>query len=312
MKLIRDTADLSAFMGDSTSEHRVQPASDWTNDVIDHFWKPDDSPKVRMPWLKTHKDFHFRPSEVTLWAGINGHGKSQLVGQVVHGLCEQNQLVALASLEMPPSKTMARMSRQAFGGEQPTPEYIRKYGVWTNGRLWLYDHVGSVNPATMLAVVRYSIAKFGIEHFIVDNLMKCGMAEDAYSEQKSFVDSLCVIAKDTGCHIHLVLHVKKGKSENDLPNKFDVKGSGAITDLVDNCFIVWRNKEKESKLRSNEEFSPDDPDCLLMLVKQRHGETEGAYRLYFDRQSLQYTEDRLALPTHCRADVGVSAHEVTF
>ena len=312
MKLIRETIDLSDYMTETDAEHRVLPASDWVDEVVDHFWKPDDSPKIRLPWKKTHTDFHFRPAEVTLWAGINGHGKSQLVGQVVQCLSEQNQRTALASLEMPPSKTMARMTRQAFGGEHPSPDYIRQFGKWTDGKLWLYDHVGSVNTAKMLAVIRYSIAKFDVQHFVVDNLMKCGMAEDDYSGQKAFVDGLCVIAKDTGCHIHLVLHVKKGKSESDLPNKFDVKGSGAITDLVDNCFIVWRNKDKEAKLRSNEDFNPDDPDCLLLLVKQRHGETEGAYRLYFDRQSLQYTEDRNCIPTHCRAEIGVAAHEVDF
>jgi len=300
MQLIPDNLDLSAWMDDAPTEHRVLKASEWTEDVIDHFWKPDDAPKIRLPWSKTHRDFVFRPSEVTLWGGINGHGKSQIVGQVVLNLIEQNQRIAMASLEMHPVSTMARMSRQAFGGEQPTKDYLRKFGKWTDDRLWLYDHVGSAKSNVVLAVARYAVDKFDVQHFVIDNLMKCGMAEDGYNEQKAFVDALCVIAKDTGCHIHLVLHVKKGKSEFDLPNKFDVKGSGAITDLVDNCFIVWRNKEKESKMRSNEEFSPDDPDCLLILVKQRHGESEGAYRLYFDRQSLQYQEDRTSLPTFRR------------
>lgn len=312
MELIPDTLDLSEYMEEETGEHRVLPVSNWVDEVIDYFHKPDNSPKVRLPWHKTHGDFHFREAEVTLWGGINGHGKSQLVGQVVHHLAEQGERIAVASLEMKPQSTMARMSRQSYGGNFPPADYLRKYGNWTDGKLWIYDHVGSVNPKTMLAVIRYAVDKFNVTHFVVDNLMKCGMGEDAYNEQKAFVDSLCVIAKDTGCHIHLVLHVKKGKTEFDLPSKFDIKGSGAITDLVDNCFIVWRNKEKESKLRSGEDYSPDDPDCLLLLVKQRHGENEGAYRLYFERESLQYMEDRLGRPTHCKAEIGVSLEEVEF
>ncbi len=312
MELIPDTVDLSSYMSDVAQEHRVMPASDWVSEVVDYFWKPDTSPKVRMPWAKTQSDFHFRDAEVTLWAGINGHGKSQLVGQVIHHLALQNQKIGLASLEMRPASTMSRISRQAYGGDRPPPEYIQQYGEWTNGRLWIYDHTGSVNPHTMLAVIRYTIDKFDVTHFIVDNLMKCGMGEDDYNGQKTFVDALCVIAKDTGCHIHLVLHVKKGKTEYDLPSKFDIKGSGAITDLVDNCFIVWRNKEKESKIRSGEDYMPDDPDALLLLVKQRHGESEGAYRLYFDRGSLQYTEERNTHPSHFRVEIGVSADEVDF
>jgi twinkle protein len=164
----------------------------------------------------------------------------------------------------------------------------------------------------MLAVTRYTIEKFNVNHFVIDNLMKCGMGEDDYNGQKDFVNGLCIISKDTGCHIHLVLHVKKGKTEADIPGKFDVKGSGAITDSVDNVFIVWRNKAKEAAMRASEEYSPDDPDALLILDKQRNGEAEGRYRLFFDRASLQYVEDRNSQPIHCKAESGISIDEVEF
>jgi len=312
MQLIKDDIDLSEYMSDAGKEHRVIPASSWKNEVIDCFHKPDETPKIRMPWLKTQSEFHFRPSEVSLWAGINGHGKSQIVGQVAHYLCEQNQKVAMASLEMRPVATMARMTRQAYGSDMPPVQYIEKFSQWTDGRLWVYDHVGSSDPRTMAAVIRYAVDKFGVQHFIVDNLMKVVNGEDDYNAQKDFVNSLCVIARDTGCHINLVLHIKKLKNETDIPNKFDIKGSGAITDLVDNVFIVWRNKAKESAIRMGEEYSADDPDCLLILDKQRHGETEGRYRLYFDKGSMQYMEDRRELPRHFKSEIGVSIDDVDF
>ena len=86
MELIKDNIDLSGYFEERPVEHRVMPASDWTSDVIDFFHKPDHTPKIRLPWRKTHPDFHFRPAEVTLWAGINGHGKSQIIGQVAQEL----------------------------------------------------------------------------------------------------------------------------------------------------------------------------------------------------------------------------------
>ncbi len=313
MELIADTIDFSGYMDEPEPEHRVLPASAWVDEVIDHFHKPDTALKVRLPWRKTHSDFFLRAGEVSLWAGINGHGKSQLMGQVIHGITMQGQRVGLASLEMRPGITMSRMSRQAFGSDMPPADYIRKFGKWTDGKLWIYDHMGSINQKTMLAVIRYAVDKFDVNHFVVDNLMKCGMAEDDYTGQKLFVDGLCVIAKDTGVHIHLVLHIVKLKDEAAVPNKFNIKGTGTITDLVDNVFIVWRNKLKEAAFRSGDDFSPDDPDCLLVLDKQRHGEgSEGKYRLFFDPASMQYMEDRNASPSHCRAEVGVSAEEIDF
>ena len=313
MELIRDDIDLTAYMTEQPQEHRVLAASDWLQDVADFYHKPDTSPKVRMGWLRTQGDFAFRDAEVTLWAGINGHGKSQLVGQVALDLMVQNQRVCIASLEMRPTRVMARMSRQAFGDDLPSQTFLKTFHDWSDGRLWLYDHVGSSNPKTMLAVIRYARDKFGIQHFVVDNLAKVIAGEDSYNEQKDFVNSLCVVAQDTGVHIHLVLHMKKGRTEDDVPGKFDIKGSGAISDLVENVFIVWRNKKKEGDMRMGGGDSvATDPDCVLLLTKQRNGETEGRYPLYFDHRSLQYIEAHNDFPKQYKVERKITFEEIEF
>jgi twinkle protein len=312
MQLIRDSIDLSEFMGDAEPDHAVNPASHWLDGVIDHFYKPAEAPLTRLGWRKTHADFQFRSGEVTLWAGINGHGKSQMVGQVALDLMLQSERVCMASLEMHPVRTMARMARQAHGSDEPPRRYLQQFATWTDDKLWLYEHVGSCAPAVMLAVIRYAVSKFGVTHFIVDNLMKIVAGEDAYNEQKDFVNGLCTIAHDTGVHIHLVLHVKKGKDEHDVPGKFAIKGSGAITDLVDNVFIVWRNKAKEAAIRAGGDNDPDNPDALLCLEKQRNGEAEGRYGFWFDRHSMQYLESRLDHPKMLRVEREITAQEVEF
>ena len=311
MQLIRDDFDLTEWM-DEEVNHAVNPASSWVEGVIDHFYKPLEAPRLRLPWRHTHSVFDLRKGEVTLWAGINGHGKSMMSGQALLHLCDQGERVCLASLEMPPIKTMARLARQSYGAFEPTVEYIRKLHSWTDCKLWLYDHLGSCKPEVMLAVIRYSISKFGITQFFVDNLMKVVAGEDNYNAQKDFVNALCTIAADTGCHIHLVLHVKKLKDEESMPNKFDIKGSGAITDLVDNVFIVWRNKKKENAFRDNGDHLPDLPDAVLILEKQRHADEidSGLFNLWFDGGSMQYMETRHDHPTTMQVEALV--HDVEF
>jgi twinkle protein len=313
MQLIKDSEiDLDLWMNEEES-HDIKPASSWVQDVIDHFHKPQESPRVRLPWSNTHSTFQVRTGEVSLWAGINGHGKSMMSGQAALGLCYQGERCCLASLEMPPSKTMARMSRQMFGSFEPTIPYIEQFGKWTNDKLWIYDHVGSCKPNVMLAVIRYSIATYGITQFFVDNLMKVVAGEDSYNEQKDFVNGLCTIAHDTGCHIHLILHVKKLKDEETQPNKFDIKGTGAITDLVDNVFIVWRNKKKEKTLLEGN-ATPDEPDAILLLEKQRNAEDTdtGVFRFWFNGASMQYLEDRYSHPICYDVATGISSEEVEF
>jgi twinkle protein len=103
-----------------------------------------------------------------------------------------------------------------------------------------------------------------------------------------FVDELTAIARDHGIHIHLVHHVKKPKDEDHKPNKYDYKGSGAITDLVDNVISVWRNKAKERKREEGKAIEDKEPDALLICDKQRNGEWEGQIGLWFHKESMQY------------------------
>lgn len=128
--------------------------------------------------------------------------------------------------------------------------------------------------------------------------MKCGIGVDDYNRQKAFIDQLCAFAKDTGVHVHLVAHSRKGESEKNELDKLDVKGASEITDQVDNVFLVWRNKRKEDALAK----TPGDtevaklPDALLTCVKQRHGEWEGRITLWFHRDSFQFCGDSRCFP----------------
>src|SRR5206468_8109497 len=137
--------------------------------------------------------------------------------------------------------------------------------------------------------------ELGVTHMVIDSLLKCGIAPDDYAGQKNFVDSLCSLARDTDLHIHLVHHARKSEKESNVPDKFDLKGAGEITDLVDNVLIVHRNKAKEADLRK--ELTPEkretvlaQADTVLICAKQRHYTWEGTVKLWFDPASLQFRD----------------------
>jgi twinkle protein len=283
MQLIEDTIDFSAYMED-TQQHNVRPASDWLAETIDSFYLPSNTaPVPTMLWAKTKDKVKFRPGEVSVWAGVNGHGKSMFLSQVSLDLCWQSERVMIASFEMRPVKQMHRMSRQACADREPAIDLLKRFHAWTDERLWLYDHVGAVEWRKVIAVMRYARKQFGITHFVVDSLMKCVKGEDDYNGQKDFVNELCAFAQAHNVHIHLVHHVRKGESEHKTPGKFDIKGAGAITDMVDNVFIVWRNKQAEQSANG-------EATCILSCEKQRNGEFEGKFGFWFDIDSQQYLE----------------------
>jgi twinkle protein len=199
-------------------------------------------------------------------------------------------------MEMKPMVTLARICRQAYGDSLPDAKFIRKFHSLTDGWLWLYDQQGTVKPDMMLAVVRYCADQLKVNHFVIDSLMKCGIAEDDFNRQKAFVDSLTAVARDTGIHIHLVAHSRKKADEHSPPGKMDVKGTGSITDQVDNVLTVWRNKRKEAALQEGNTKPLQEPDALLICDKQRNGEWEGKIGLWFQSAAMQFVENGISGP----------------
>jgi twinkle protein len=178
MQLIPDDIDFAAYMEEQEA-HAVRPASSWLQDTIDAFYAPSDTNAVpTMLWQKTRSKVAFRRGEVSVWAGINGHGKSMFLSQVELDLCFQNERVMVASFEMKPVKQMQRMSRQAYADREPTRQFLCDFHRWTDGRLWMYDHVGAVEWRRLIAVMRYAVHTFGITQFVIDSLMKCVRGED--------------------------------------------------------------------------------------------------------------------------------------
>lgn len=295
--------DFRAYMAETEPQAKVLPALAWRDDLARSVENGDAITGAKLPWAKTHDLLRFRPGEVTLWQGINGHGKSELLGQACIGFASQAEPVCIASLEMKPQATLKRMLRQTAMNRTPGVQAVDRLIDWSRDRLWLYDQQGTVKPAMLYAVARYCADRLKVRHLVIDSLMKCVRGEDDYNGQKDFVDMLCTLARDLGMHIHLVHHAKKGEDEDKVPGKFSAKGSGAIVDQVDQMLTVWRNKKKEriaeADLRKNGELSADTldmPDTVLICDKNRHGEWEGRITLWRHADSLQFTSDKRRRP----------------
>lgn len=289
MQLISDSIDFNAYR-EEPEIHKIRSASEFLQDTIDAFYLPSDATLPPRPlWEKANDKIAFRNGEVSLWAGINGHGKSMMLSQVTLDLMLQNERVLVLSFEMLPVRQMQRMCRQSYADDDPSVQFLKTFHQWTDGRLWLYDHNGAIKWQKVIAVMRYAQEKFGITQFVIDSLMKCVKGEADYDAQKDFVNELCAFAQARRVHVHLVHHIRKGENEDQIPGKFDAKGAGAITDMVDNVFIVWRNKKAERT---------DKPSAMLKCDKQRNGEWEGMLGFWFHMASMQYLEkiDAISAP----------------
>lgn len=283
--------------------HKVHGAEQWIEEIRKELLEPGQKDtSSTMPWPKTHGHFRYRPGEVTLYAGSNGGGKSLVTGQIALGLVKQDQRVAIASFEMKPKRSLMRMLRQFMGENIDAVMFtdrtsfinraLGRMHYFSRNRLWFYDQQGSTSSREVIAMARYCAIELGIQHVFIDSLMKCVPAEDDFNAQKFFVDELTALARDHNIHVHLVHHIRKLSSEEVQPNKHDIKGTGAITDQVDNVLLMWRNKKKEKASIPDE----TQPDAILSCEKQRNGEAEESISLWYHKDSQQYLETSFGAP----------------
>lgn len=282
----------------------LKRSGEFRQQVLDRFFPPDGKRAgFDLPWPKTVGKIMVYPGEVSVWAGYNGSGKSLIVGQVIRASIANGYRACIASFEMSAAKTIGRMITQVYGRE-PTQIQVNLEMDYLDENVWIFDLVGTGNSEKMLEVFQYASRRYGITQFVVDSLAKLGMAEDDYAGQKRTVELLTDFAIKHGAHVYLVAHARKGSDEFSPPRKMDIKGTGAITDMADNVYLVYRNKAKErdmEKIANGETIKGkknDDIkkqyDTILICDKSREDgcEAEGMYGLYFDKRRQLYTEEQ--------------------
>ncbi|MBD1601164.1 bifunctional DNA primase/helicase [Pseudomonas typographi] len=286
----RDDIDDCYAKAKNFDPERLKSAARYITEVEAEFF--DRNPELigmELPWEFARDKIRFRPSEVSIWTGWSGHGKSQLLNYLAfHGVNRKGNedKFVIASMEMPARRTLQRMVRQASGMSSPSRGYVRAILDHLDGKIWIYDQVGSARTGEMLEAFRYAARRYGVNHFIVDSLAKLGMAEDDYNGQKQAMEALTEFAHEMDVHVHLVAHPRKAEDESKPPGKLDVRGGAVLTDLADNVITVWRNKRKENT--PGDQVSDDDPDVKMVISKQRLNGNEGVIKLWFNKGCYQY------------------------
>ncbi len=272
----------------------LRRASDYKDQVIGLFWpEPEKHLGYTVPYPKLKDKLHFRPAELTLWSGASGAGKSQLLSDCIPHWIAQKSRLCLASLEMKGEQSLRRLTKQTGGLEQPTKETIERILHFLDDGLILYEHVGKSSVDTLLEVFDYCRARYGCDQFIIDSLMRLGIASDDYARQEQAVYKMVDWAVLNNVHIHLVAHARKGGLDKDIPSTEDIKGASEIGANAFNIITIWRNRSLEDKifaasLTQEKADLAKRPGVIMNIAKQRSGDFEGKIGLWFDPQTYRY------------------------
>lgn len=262
--------------------------------VLEEFFPTNGKPAGFWPESLDRK-VGFRAGEVTIWTGISGHGKSNLLLQICMEAIANGQRAAIASMEMPGRKIAAQAVRLACPNSVKIPDITQE--IVTNtldlmaGKLWIFNILGEVPLVKMFELMEYAAARHFIDHFVIDSLMKLDVSSEDYDAQRKALNKIVAFARHHDVHIHLVAHARKGEDEMKGPGKMDIKGSGDIANQADNIVSVWRNKKKEQEVNENkltDQQIAETPDAIFYLIKDRENGDECAVRLWFQKKRKRF------------------------
>lgn len=281
--ILDENIDISKWMSE---EHRarVTTVATFTPEVMKMVMRIGEFAHPT-PWQSTGGKFGFRESELTIWSGSKGHGKSLAISQVFEKFITDGKKVFIVSPEFPPHRVLYRMMQQSLGRENINAQNAWAWLEAVEKNMWLYDQQSSLKPQDVVALCRYAVEVHGVDHILIDSLMKCGIAPDDYGSQKKLVDMVQQVAHRNKVHIHLVAHARKGNDDSKIGGLHDVKGSSEICDMAENVIFVWRNKAQELACKQGE------PDCIIKIEAQRNGDGWiGALALFFNKSNFTFQE----------------------
>ena len=299
------------FMAQPVDTGKLASPSQFADDVIDLFCGENANDGATLPinaFLGGR--FRARPAETTLWAGQNGGGKSGLLTMcALHWLqpesSNQEEKILIVSPEMSPTQNLHRLIRQQVckHPNDVSEAEIKAAIAHFEGRLWIYNHVGSVDTDILKGLIRYAARELGVTQVIFDNITILKFDSDPLKEQKHFITDMVEISRQEKIHVHVVAHSRKPESGQRRMMKYDIRGASEQSDLVDNVILISRNEAKEESLRSLDPLHEDyrkwqrEHDTRVDIAKQRHGDGwTGMAKLAFWSAQMRWTDSDKETP----------------
>lgn len=253
------------------------------------------------PFFLPGFNLSFRKHELTLWFGFSFHGKSQAVQNQIMSLVTKGKRCCVASFEQPPEQTFA----QILTGFTAWPELwnssdFDKAYEYLSSLVFMYKSRKKANTKHLITTFIHAHKRYGVEHFIVDNVMTMDIDRGDNTAQAEAADLLRVFAAEYPVHVHLVAHPRKPpESTKNPPGMAEIRGASEWGDMPNNIITVWRDMAKSEQVAEMEDsnsfnsaeiaaFFNSTPCGKLIVRKQRTtGETPMA-NFFFDKETKRF------------------------
>lgn len=217
-----------------------------------------------------------RETELWLFGGRTGDGKTNLALQTIAANCSQEIPVGMFSIEMPKEALLHRL----WAGEGKvdfnrvryprhlTPEVKMRIeramvdvGKWP---LHIVEESG-IRLSKLIAKAKLLIRRQGVRLIVIDYVqLVTANGKDERERVTKVSQALMALAKDTGVPVIAISQLARPRdgNENFRPTKFNLKESGSLENDAHVIVLIYRPVD-DRKMKTNEDE--------LIIEKQRNG-----------------------------------------
>ena len=172
---------------------------------------------------------------------------------------------------------------------QVSPEEFDAAYVATvgNGRLFLYDHFGSMESDHLLNKIRFMVAGCGCRSIVLDHIsiVVSDMEDDGHEGERKMIDRVMTrirsLVQELKFRLLLICHLKKADGtpheEGGRVTLDDLRGSGSLKQLSDTIVAFERNQQDEARKHWTMarclkcRWTGDTGECDWLLYDQETG-----------------------------------------
>lgn len=272
-------------------------------DLGDELYEEKDNLSVLYPWNGLNdKTFGIRTGEIVTWTGGTGTGKSSFVREIVfHILNERKENIGVLCLEESVKNTVFHLMSIAAEDrlhireirEKHSREDLKRWQEETvgTGRIFAFDHFGSLDTDEILARVRYMVKALDCKWLFLDHLSILVSGLEGVDERRNIdvlMTKLRSLVEETDCSLSNVCHLRRTSGDDGHEDGKEVKlahlrGSQSIAQLSDIVIGAERDQQADTVEEAN--------TVTVRVLKNRYsGYTGIACKIRFDPETGRLSE----------------------
>ena len=271
-------------------------------DNFDRLWDEQNIKSLAFPFPGLQeKTLGTRGREIITWAAGTGVGKSSILRELQHYYIKNTDLnIGIIALE----ESVDRTRRGILAVEANLPlhlnEVFNKYpkekvkehfdNTLGTGRVYLYDHFGSMNTDDLLSRVRFMVQGLDCKVIFIDHLSILVSGLEIMDERKAIDRTMTLLrqlTEETGCTLHLVTHLRRLGSDRSHEEGVEInlghlRGSHGIAQISDTVVALERDTQSDDPVVCN--------TTTLRVLKCRYtGDVGLAGRLFYEKKTGRMT-----------------------